>query len=136
MKFILSVLVSLFFLTPSLYAKTQFLSQNYSKSNLDWSDLELNQNYKSASDIIYTEKNKNARYILFSKGTIFQLTDIIPLPSISTIYFELTPKYCTIPNLKLDVFLYSNVVLILEPGCVLGVYVEAKDYYYPSFLLP
>ena len=103
--------------------------------DLEWSELELYSVYSSTSDIIYTDDSK-LRYLLFPKGSQFRLNQIIPIPQISTIYFELIHQNCTMPSLNLDLFLFKNVVLIVEPGCVLGVYVEAKDYYYPSFLGP
>lgn len=102
------------------------------RTSLEWSEIELYSVYKTTADIYYNDSRAN--YLLYPRESQFRLNQIIPIPQISTIYFELINQNCTTPNLKLDVFLYENVVLTVEPGCVLGVYVEAKDYYYPSFL--
>lgn len=102
-----------------------------SRASLEWSELELSSVYKTTADIYYNDSRGS--FLLYPKASAFRLNQIIPIPQISTIYFELINQNCTNPNLKLDIFLYENVVLTVEPSCVLGVYVEAKDYYYPSF---
>lgn len=102
-----------------------------SRSAIEWSELELSSIYKTTADIYYNDSRGS--FLIYPKNSLFRLNQIIPIPQISTIYFELINQNCTNPNLKLDVFLYENVVLTVEPSCVLGVYVEAKDYYYSSF---
>lgn len=145
MKAVIYICIQILILTSLVQAKAKLpphLNPGYAlphKSinnvDLEWSELELYSVYSSTSDIIYTDDSK-LRYLLFPKGSPFRLNQIIPIPQISTIYFELIHQNCTMPALNLDLFLFKNVVLIVEPGCVLGVYVEAKDYYYPSFLGP
>lgn len=102
-----------------------------SRASLEWSELELSSVYKTSADVYYNDSRGS--FLLYPKASQFRLNQIIPIPQISTIYFELINQNCTNPNLKLDVFIYENVGLTVEPGCVLGVYVEARDYYYPSF---
>lgn len=145
MKTLIFLFVQILLLTSLAQAKAKVpphLNPGYTlphksinKLNLEWSELEQYTVYSSAADIIYTDDSR-LRYLVYPKGSQFRLNQIIPIPQISTIYFELIHQNCTMPSLKLDLFLFENVVLIVEPGCVLGVYVEAKDYYYPSFLLP
>lgn len=101
------------------------------RASLEWSELELSSVYKTTADVYYTDARGS--FLLYPKASAFRLNQIIPIPQISTIYFELIQQNCTNPNLKLDVFIYENVGLTVEPSCVLGVYVEARDYYYPSF---
>ena len=110
------------------------VASKYNRTSFDWSDLEVGGTYATNTDIIFTDKIR--RYLLYPKNSLFTLTDIIPLTQISTIYFEFTKQSCANPQLKLDVFLFNNFILSVDPNCRFGVYVEAKNYYGPTLLSP
>ena len=124
-------------LVPQLIGQKDWnnkLSNNKYRVALEWSELELYQVYRLNEDLIYSDKRFGRNYVLFKTDESFRLNNILPLPQIRTIYFELIQQNCSNPNLKLDVFIFKIFALTLEPSCVLGVYVESKDYYKPSLL--
>ncbi|MCK6599197.1 MAG: hypothetical protein L6Q37_12600 [Bdellovibrionaceae bacterium] len=116
------------------FSQTNKFLKNKHRVALEWSDIELYQVYRLSEDLIYSDKRFNRNFVLYRTDEPFRLNNILPLPQIRTIYFELIQQNCVNPNLKLDVFIFKNFALTVEPSCVLGVYVESKDYYKPSLL--
>ncbi len=110
------------------------LNREYQKpvkrAALTWDDLELYTVYTLATDITYTDSR--GQNVVFKAGSPFRYNDRIPLPEIRSIYFEFIHQNCPTPKLKLDVFIFENLGVTVEPDCVLGLYLEASDYYTPS----
>tara|TARA_B110001454_G_C12723292_1_gene436310 strand:+ start:19922 stop:20356 length:435 start_codon:yes stop_codon:yes gene_type:complete len=105
--------------------------QNPVKRNaIHWDDLELYSVYTLATDITYSDSR--GRSVVFKAGSPFRYKDRIPLPEIRAIYFEFIHQKCPTPKLKIDIFIFENLGVTVEPECVLGLYIEASDYYTSS----
>lgn len=100
------------------------------RSATRWNDLELYSVYTLITPITYTDTK--GRSVVFPAGSSFRYIQIIPLPQIRSIYFEFVHQNCPTPKLKLDVFIFENLGVTVELDCVLGLYLEASDYYTPS----
>lgn len=137
MKFF--IVIILFFTASFSYSRTVLpphLNRDYQKpvkrNTITWDDLELYSVYNLATDILYTE----SRDVLFPAGSPFRFNQMIPLPQMRLIYFEFIHQNCPTPKLKLDVFIFENLGITLEPECVMGIYLEASDYYTTSLFRP
>lgn len=104
----------------------------FPRTGLEWSELELNSVYSLTEPIYYTDSRRN-NYLLYPANSPFRFNQLIPIPQIRTIYYEFIHQNCPYPNLKLDVFIFKNVAITVEPGCITGIYLETRDYYSPSF---
>lgn len=135
------ILVTLLFTAGISYSRTVLpphLNRDYQypvkRNTLTWDELELYTVYTLATNITYTDTR--GRTILFPAGSPFRFNQLIPLPQIRSIYFEFIHQNCPVPKLKLDVFIFENVGITLEPDCVMGVYLESRDYYTTSLFGP
>ncbi|MBL7542408.1 MAG: hypothetical protein JNL11_01260 [Bdellovibrionaceae bacterium] len=107
-------------------------SKYFPRTGLEWSDLEVSSVYKLTTPIYYTDTAKR-RYLIFPAQSPFRFNQLLPLPQIRSFYYEFIHQSCPYPNLKLDIFIFENVVLTIDPGCIMGLYLESRDYYSPSF---
>ena len=131
------ILFTIFFAAIFSHSRTVLpphLNRDYQypvkRNTITWDDLELYDVYKLATNITYTDTR--GRTVLFAAGSPFRFNQLIPLPQMRLIYFEFIHQHCPTPKLKLDVFIFENLGITLEPDCVMGVYLEASDYYTTS----
>ncbi|GEM_PF-1431350 len=135
------ILITLFLSASFSHSRTVLpphLNREYQypvkRNTLTWDDLELYNVYSLATNITYTDARGGV--ILFPAGSPFRFNQLIPLPQIRSIYFEFIHQKCPTPKLKLDVFIFENLGITLDPECVMGVYLEARDYYTTSLFGP
>jgi hypothetical protein len=135
------ILIIFFFSAPFSYSRTVLpphfnreYQQPVKRDTLTWDDLELYNVYNLATNINYTDSR--GRTILFPAESPFRFNQLIPLPQIRSIYFEFIHQKCPTPKLKLDIFIFENLGITLEPDCIMGVYLEARDYYTTSLFRP
>ncbi len=102
-------------------------------AKIDWSDLELYNEYKLTQNIVFENG------ITLSLGEIYELREIEPMsiPGYPMFYYSFHKKNCTAPDLTAGMIIIEvpgrdQDMLIgaqLEEGCNLGLYLEVKDYY-------
>lgn len=105
---------------------------------LDWSDIELNEDYYLSQSI------KFPGIVEFKKDDKFEVLDIFTGDS-NIIYYQMHLINCKEPDLQAEMILINpspedrshdhSVGVELEEGCNLGIWIEASDYYSPSLFL-
>ncbi|MGZ3691752.1 MAG: hypothetical protein ACXVAX_09620 [Pseudobdellovibrio sp.] len=105
-------------------------------AQLNWSDVEAGHKYILTTDIKINET------ITLKKGDAFEYQDLLS-GEVPVLYLTFKNLQCTDPSLKTDDTVLVNpapedhstdrsVGVLLDSDCVVGIYVEPKDYYYPS----
>lgn len=100
--------------------------------NVQWSDLELYNEYKTSQDIVFDNG------LVFPAGEIFEMRvmDALSVPGYPMFYLQFHQKNCLNVEATAELSLMqigATVVGIdMEEGCNMGIYLEVKDYYNQS----
>ncbi len=105
-------------------------------AQLNWSDIESNHKYVLNTDIKIDEN------LTLKKGDVF-LYDELLSGDVPVLYLTFKNLMCTDPSYKSDEIILVNpspddhtsdrsVGVVVDSDCVVGIYIEPKDYYYPS----
>ncbi len=106
-----------------------FFSLNAFADSIQWSDLELYNEYKSTQDIVFDNG------VVFPAGEVFELRVMDPLtiPGYPMLYLQFHQKNCANVDQTAELSLLkigeTVVGIDMEEGCNLGMYLEVKDYY-------
>lgn len=112
------------------------ISMNVMAGNVEWTDLEINQNYFLTQDLMFSNG------VTVSSGNKYVLVDKIPGGAgFPYMYFEFQTPNCEKPEVELETGEHLlkdhngrsyKIMTRLESNCQLGIYVHGAKYYEES----